>query len=145
MSPIFLSLGIAWACVLLAATAVAGLLAGVMRLSARRASFVSAVTHELRTPLTTFQMYAEMLADGMVPEESKQKEYLATLRAEAGRLIHLVENVLAYAGWNADGPTEAGNSSPSVSSSSRPGRGWPITPRGWEWNCSSRRTTPREA
>ena len=32
MSPIFLSLGIAWACVLLAATAVAGLLAGVMRL-----------------------------------------------------------------------------------------------------------------
>ncbi len=97
MSPIFLSLGIAWACVLLAATAVAGLLAGVMRLSGRRASFVSAVTHELRTPLTTFQMYAEMLADGMVPEGPKQKEYLETLRTEAGRLIHLVENVLAYA------------------------------------------------
>ena len=42
-------------------------------------------------------MYAEMLADGMVPEGPKQKEYLETLRTEAGRLIHLVENVLAYA------------------------------------------------
>jgi signal transduction histidine kinase len=73
------------------------LLAGVIRLSSRRASFVTAVTHELRTPLTTFQMYAEMLAEGMVPEESQRKEYLKTLRAEAVRLTHLVENVLAYA------------------------------------------------
>ena len=58
-------LGRAW---LLAAAAVAGLLWGVMRLGRRRAAFVSAVTHELRTPLTTFQMYAEMLAEGMVPD-----------------------------------------------------------------------------
>ena len=95
--PILLSLGTAWACVLLAAAAVAGLLAGVMRLSQRRATFVSAVTHELRTPLTTFQIYAEMLAEGMVPDAPQQKQYLNTLRTEAGRLIHLVENVLAYA------------------------------------------------
>jgi signal transduction histidine kinase len=88
---------IAWACALLAAAAVAGLLWGVMQLSERRAAFVSAVTHELRTPLTTFQMYAEMLADGMVTEESQRAEYLATLRREASRLIHLVENVLSYA------------------------------------------------
>jgi signal transduction histidine kinase len=109
LSPILLSLGIAWACVLLAAAAVGGLLAGVMRLSGRRAQFVSAVTHELRTPLTTFRMYAEMLADGMVPEEARQKEYLQTLRAEADRLIHLVENVLAYARLErgrGDGPGE---------------------------------------
>jgi signal transduction histidine kinase len=66
-------------------------------LSARRASFVTAVTHELRTPLTTFQMYAEMLAEDMVPDEARRKEYLKTLRAEAVRLTHLVENVLAYA------------------------------------------------
>ena len=67
-----------------------------MSLSERRAAFVSAVTHEMRTPLTTFQMYTEMLAEGMV-EPAKKQRYLATLRAEAERLGHLVENVLAYA------------------------------------------------
>ncbi len=96
-SPVRTSLLLAWACVLLAALAVAALLSGVMRLSERRASFVSAVTHELRTPLTTFRMYADMLAEGMVPDESRQKKYLGTLRTEADRLGHLVENVLAYA------------------------------------------------
>jgi signal transduction histidine kinase len=96
-SPILISLAAAWACVALAAVAVAALLGGVMRLSRRRAAFVSAVTHELRTPLTTFQMYAEMLAEGMVPDVRQQHRYLATLRTEATRLTHLVENVLAYA------------------------------------------------
>jgi signal transduction histidine kinase len=97
LSPLTLSLLAAWACLLLTAAAIVGLLTGVMRLSARRASFVTAVTHELRTPLTTFQMYAEMLAEDMVPDEARRKEYLKTLRAEAVRLTHLVENVLAYA------------------------------------------------
>ncbi len=96
-SPLIASLALAWVCAALAAAAVAGLLWGVVRLSERRAAFVSAVTHELRTPLTTFQMYAEMLADGMVPEENDRRRYLHTLRAEALRLTHLVENVLSYA------------------------------------------------
>lgn len=96
-SPIVLSLAVAWACVLTSALAVAVLLWGVVRLSERRASFVSAVTHELRTPLTTFQMYAEMLAEGMVPDAEQRKRYLDTLRSEAVRLTHMVENVLAYA------------------------------------------------
>jgi signal transduction histidine kinase len=97
LSPILLSLAVAWTCMSLAAVAVGGLLAGVMRLGRRRESFVTAVTHELRTPLTTFQMYAEMLAEGMVREGPQQRQYLATLRAEAVRLTHLVENVLSYA------------------------------------------------
>ncbi len=97
LSPIRLSLVVAWGCVLLAAVAVAVLLAGVIRLSDRRAAFVSAVTHELRTPLTTFHMYTEMLAEGMVPDKQRQQEYLSTLRSEASRLSHLVENVLSYA------------------------------------------------
>jgi signal transduction histidine kinase len=96
-SPLRVSLGAAWVGMILAALAVAGLLAGVMRLSARRASFVTAVTHELRTPLTTFQVYTEMLAEGMVPEGPPQRQYLATLRAESVRLTHMVENVLSYA------------------------------------------------
>lgn len=91
------SLLVAWMCVLLAAAAVGALLAGVVSLSERRAAFVSAVTHELRTPLTTFRMYAEMLAEGMVSGESQRRSYLDTLRSEAERLGHLVDNVLTYA------------------------------------------------
>ena len=96
-SPVALSLAVAWACVLLAAAAVGLLLWGTVALSERRGDFVSAVTHELRTPLTTFRMYSEMLAEGMVTDDQKRRRYLATLRVEALRLSHLVENVLAYA------------------------------------------------
>ena len=42
-------------------------------------------------------MYTEMLSDGMVKDEEKQKRYVSTLRTESNRLSHLVENVLAYA------------------------------------------------
>lgn len=97
LSPVKMALVVAWGAMLLAALAVAALLSGVVTLSERRADFVSAVTHELRTPLTTFRMYSEMLAEGMVPDETVRRKYLNTLRVEADRLTHLVENVLAYA------------------------------------------------
>lgn len=96
-SPVRFMLAVAWGAVLLAGIAVAVLLNGAISLSERRGAFVSAVTHELRTPLTTFKMYSEMLADGMVRDESQRKIYLTTLCSEANRLSHLVENVLAYA------------------------------------------------
>lgn len=95
-SPLRISLTIAWICVLIGSAAIAALLWGALTLSQRRGAFVSAVTHELRTPLTTVSMYAEMLEAGMVPDEPKRRKYLTTLRAEAERLGHLVENVLAY-------------------------------------------------
>ena len=97
ISPIRVSLIIAWSCMFLGTIAVAILLQGVVKLSERRASFVSAVTHELRTPLTTFRMYAEMLAKGMVKTPEKQQQYCETLQVEADRLSHLVENVLQFA------------------------------------------------
>jgi len=96
-SPIRVSLIVAWGCLLLAAVFAAMTLWGVVALSERRGAFVSAVTHELRTPLTTFRMYAEMLAEGMVPSAEQRQKYLETLRREADRLAHLVENVLQYA------------------------------------------------
>jgi signal transduction histidine kinase len=96
-TPMRISLAVAWACLGLAAVASALLLRGVLGLSERRAAFVSAVTHELRTPLTTFQLYTDMLAQEMLPDPRKRSEYLQTLRAEADRLGHLVENVLSYA------------------------------------------------
>ncbi len=70
---------------------------GHSRSSERRGTFVSAVTHELRTPLTTFRLYTEMLDEGMVAGADSQRAYFKTLRGEADRLGHLVENVLAFA------------------------------------------------
>ena len=96
-SPVRLSLLIAWACLALAAVAVALVLRGALALSERRGTFVSAVTHELRTPLTTFRLYTEMLDEGMVASPDSQRSYLKTIRAEADRLGHLVENVLSFA------------------------------------------------
>ena len=87
----------AWGFLLLAVLAVALLLAGALRLSERRAAFVSAVTHELRTPLTTMRMYTEMLAEDMVPTAEKRRTYFRKLQSESERLGHLVDNVLAYA------------------------------------------------
>ncbi len=104
LTPIRVSLLIAWVCLSVAAVTVAVLLRGAMSLSERRGAFVSAVTHEMRTPLTTFRMYTEMLAEGMVRDPEKQRDYLGTLRTEADRLGHLVENVLAYARLERGGP-----------------------------------------
>jgi signal transduction histidine kinase len=86
---------IGWIAVLLALLTASLLVHGVMRLSERRASFVSAVTHELRTPLTTFRLYSDMLESGAVREE-KRGDYLRVLSREADRLSHLVENVLSF-------------------------------------------------
>ena len=96
-SPMRVSLLAAWSCLALAALAAGITLQRTLALSERRGAFVSAVTHELRTPLTTFRMYAEMLAEGMVPDAQQRQKYLNTLRVEADRLSHLVENVLQYA------------------------------------------------
>jgi signal transduction histidine kinase len=96
-TPIRVALLVVWACLLGTAAAAAVMLHSVVTLSERRGAFVSAVTHELRTPLTTFRMYAEMLATGMVPDAVDRQRYLETLRIEADRLAHLVENVLQYA------------------------------------------------
>ncbi len=68
----------------------------LLAVSHRRVEFAYAVAHELRTPLTTFRLYTDMLAEGLVPEESRQ-EYLEILNRESKRLADLVNGVLEYA------------------------------------------------
>lgn len=92
---ISVSLLAGWLAALVALLTAFFLILNVMKLSERRASFVSAVTHELRTPLTTFRLYSDMLSTGAVREE-KRATYLNVLSREADRLSHLVENVLAF-------------------------------------------------
>jgi signal transduction histidine kinase len=94
-TPFGAPLWVAWSAVALAVLTSSLLVRGVMRLSERRASFVSAVTHELRTPLTTFRLYSDMLESGAVKVENRG-DYLRVLSREADRLSHLVENVLAF-------------------------------------------------
>jgi signal transduction histidine kinase len=92
---IFRSLLAGWVAAILAVGVAFFLVANIMQLSERRASFVSAVTHELRTPLTTFRLYSDILQNDAVSPE-KRPAYLNTLSREADRLSHLVENVLAF-------------------------------------------------
>ena len=62
-------------------------------LSRQRSDFVAAVSHELRTPLTTIRMNAEMLRDGLVSAD-KRDRFFGDLVNETLRLGRLVENVL---------------------------------------------------
>lgn len=97
MTPTRLALLIVWGVVVVALGAGGMMLHASLLYGRRRSDFASAVTHELRTPLTTFRLYSEMLADDMIPEPARRREYLETLRTESSRLARLVENVLAYA------------------------------------------------
>lgn len=96
-TPLRSGLVIAWAAALLAIVAVAFGGRAVVAMSERRVRFASAVTHELRTPLTALQLHLDLLNSGLITDEAKKAEYLATLSAEADRLNRLVENVLDFA------------------------------------------------
>ena len=63
-------------------------------LSRQKSAFVSAVSHELRTPLTTLRMHAEMLEEGLVKDERRDKVHRELVR-ESVRLARLVDNVLS--------------------------------------------------
>ncbi|MBL9118843.1 MAG: HAMP domain-containing histidine kinase [Phycisphaerae bacterium] len=94
--PAALGLALVW-CAAFGAIGATGLaLRSSIGSAVRTSRFASSVTHELRTPLTTFRLYAEMLADGLVPDETKRHQYFVTLRDESARLGLLVENVLAW-------------------------------------------------
>ena len=66
------------------------------RLATRKAEFVSAVSHELRTPLTSIRMYADMLKEGWVKDDTTRADYFALISAESERLTRLVNNVLDF-------------------------------------------------
>lgn len=97
VTPARVGLSLAWAAVVLAVFAVGKTLRSSIHFGEKSNRFASAVTHELRTPLTTFRMYSEMLAEGMVRDDKKRRQYHHTLHRESERLSRLVENVLCYA------------------------------------------------
>jgi signal transduction histidine kinase len=85
---------------------VLGLSVGLLVLSTRRAhdlarrqlEFVATVSHELRTPLAVIRSAADNLADGIVDDESRIRQYGQLVRHEGIRLTDLVEQILEFAG-----------------------------------------------
>jgi signal transduction histidine kinase len=94
---------------LLISTSILGILGASMALlivSTRRSQelarqqleFVAGVSHELRTPLAVIRSAAENLADGVVKDDGRVREYGELLRAEGRRLSEMVEQILEFAG-----------------------------------------------
>ena len=94
---------------LLVSTSILGILGvsvGFLVLSTRRAQdlarqqleFVATVSHELRTPLAVIRSAADNLADGVVNEEARVRQYGQLVRREGVRLTDLVEQILEFAG-----------------------------------------------
>lgn len=71
------------------------------RLARQQIEFVAAVSHELRTPVSVIGAAAENLADGLVVDPSRVKQYGARIQTESRRLGDTVERVLLYAGIEA--------------------------------------------
>ncbi len=97
LTPAMIAMMVTWIAIIVAIASIGFVLRAAIKLSERRGRFVTAVTHELRTPLTTFRLYSQMLADGMVPDDTVREQYLTTLKRESERLTGIVENVLEYA------------------------------------------------
>jgi signal transduction histidine kinase len=67
-----------------------------LKLARQKTDFVGNVSHELKTPLTSIRMFSELLAEGRVADQTKQRSYLNIITAEAARLTRLINNVLDF-------------------------------------------------
>jgi signal transduction histidine kinase len=67
-------------------------------LARRQIDFVATVSHELRTPLAVIRSAADNLADGVIDDGARIREYGELMRTEGRRLSDLVEQILVFAG-----------------------------------------------
>ncbi len=68
------------------------------RLAQQKIEFVAAISHELRTPLAVICSAGENLADGVVPDPLRARQYGAVIHSEGRRLAEMVDQALEYAG-----------------------------------------------
>jgi signal transduction histidine kinase len=68
------------------------------RLARQQIEFVATVSHELRTPLAVIRSAADNLADGVIADQARVRQYGELVRHEGVRLSDLVEQVLQLAG-----------------------------------------------
>lgn len=71
----------------------------------QRNLMLSDIAHDIKTPLTTVCGYARALADGMVEDEEKKKEYLQAVYAKSLRMDELITLLFEYVKMDSDGFT----------------------------------------
>ena len=63
-----------------------------------KSEFLAVMSHELRTPLTAIIGYEELLSDGINgPDKDAQKSQLGRIKASAGHLLALIDQILGFA------------------------------------------------
>lgn len=67
------------------------------RLARQQIEFVASVSHELRTPLAVIRSAGENLADGIVGNPQRTRQYGDLIRREGQRLTDIIEQMLAFA------------------------------------------------
>jgi signal transduction histidine kinase len=68
------------------------------RLAQQKMEFVAAISHELRTPLAVICSAGENLADGVVPDLQRARQYGNVIHNEGRRLAEMVDQALEFAG-----------------------------------------------
>jgi len=66
----------------------------IEKLERMRNEYVANISHELRTPLTALRGLLEPLADGMIKDPEKKKQYYAIMMREVERLSRLITDML---------------------------------------------------
>jgi len=68
------------------------------RLDQLKSDFISMVSHELRTPLATVKEFSEIIEDEIAgPVTDRQREYLAIVKANIGRISRIINDLLDMA------------------------------------------------
>ncbi|WOO38535.1 HAMP domain-containing sensor histidine kinase [Anaerocolumna sp. AGMB13020] len=67
-----------------------------MTMENERMQLFSHIAHDLKTPMTTISGYAGALANGMVDDPDKQQEYHLAIKAKAGQMNQLIDQLLSY-------------------------------------------------
>lgn len=92
---------ISFGTLLLLAASVAMIMLATRRaqnLTQQKLDFVAAISHELRTPLAVIRSAGENLADGVVLDPQRARQYGALINNEGRRLTEMVEQALEFAG-----------------------------------------------
>jgi signal transduction histidine kinase len=95
------NLAVAFGTLILLAIGMATLLVSTrraQRLARQELEFTAGVSHELATPLAGMRSAAQNLADGVVRDPARVREYGSLIEREGRRLTEMVDQVLTFAG-----------------------------------------------
>lgn len=59
-----------------------------------RQEFFSNASHELKTPITSIYGFADLLEQGLVPDEAARAAYISRIKQESGRMSELISDIL---------------------------------------------------